>query len=290
MILKHTITSQRSYNNTWTIAADTGIPNGVIVDIGITLDRPASVGIGYIASDADTLTINLVSNDYQAGHTTLIASVSTDITGVPVHMNCISGCSASVVIGYIPENMRLIFKDPVIISESCIAVMRNNTAISNNKLRVLKRNNRFTDYTIDGKFIVISDENLELNNSNGVCEISLSGMGKALLLPPSDRPNVPDYVLKSINSIQPASDGVIYIQMSPLTITGSSGASALLFTVEGFENDDIIRDSLSVRNSESVDCGALNIMTDSEGTYTPFALPGYNTDGSGFIVDELYDK
>ena len=92
--------SQRSFNNSWLLHDHADIPSGVIVDISVVTPIEGDVYVAKLTADGEHLAISLKQGDRE------IAYMRTNTTGNPVLMDSdVPGVWASVVLGYIPENL-----------------------------------------------------------------------------------------------------------------------------------------------------------------------------------------
>lgn len=207
MILKQTQVSQRTLTDSWRDPGSvSGIPVGVILDISVNTPgpllsgvTPCRVGISSMSSDGSSITCTLVRL-LPGGKTEHISTVTTSDTAYPVAFDCPEGYSASVLFGYVPEELSFTSTDPILISNTCVTALYNY--IDRPRYELVVSDGTGDPYQLDGRYVVKVDKTLAANvDDNQTLKLSLSDYGISKIMSYTVSDNTDKYILKSINNI-----------------------------------------------------------------------------------------
>ena len=95
-ILTTTI-QQKSFDTSWALGP-CDVPAGIITDLQVTCNRYTSVSLFIRPGDS----LNSVFIELTAENGESLASGTVTTCGVPVSLNAATGCTANVLLGYIP--------------------------------------------------------------------------------------------------------------------------------------------------------------------------------------------
>lgn len=284
MILKQTQVSQRTLTDSWREPGSvSGIPVGVILDISVNTPDPCRVGISSILADGRSITCTLVRL-LTDGKTEHIATVTTSDTAYPVSFDCPEGYSASVLFGYVPEELSFTSENPVLISNTCVTALSNYIDIPRYELVVDGGQVTGNTYQLDGKYVVKVDKTLTASiDTDQTLELALSDYGISKVMSRTESDSTDKYILKSINNIAGTSIIVsILVNGSPVNVDrpGSSDAGNYVIL-------DCVSTALTAKDT-------IAAILDSEGTKgstenRPLLAADDLPNPVGYELNTLYD-
>ena len=232
-MIRNTIHTQRSFDNSWTTDTNHGVPSGVIVDLQVTLPKRCEVTLNSLRGDGR-------GGVYAALYTRegRIAYLHTTATGIPESMNCVPGVTAHILIGYIPRENKEFVDTSVHINPALVHDYDvNDVSTGKTKLTVIS-----DGYTVFNETL---DRNITLRTEGAVLRYALSD-GTAIVQATADtgsdlfsRNETLDVspvigAIRSINHIYPDANGVITITIDAdgLSMAGNNRCVSLKATDE----------------------------------------------------------
>lgn len=221
MILSNTNKSTNSAMWAAPYESTVNIPNELILDMQVT--SPRYVDVYLTSCKIGSGTVNLILRD---GTNSLIGTISTSTTGIPVSFNCEDGYTANVLLGDIP-NFREgdIITNRIRINPVLISVYGQNTSESSQTLRIVQDGVVLRDEVMTSDILLRLGDDLNGDFTAGELSISLLNPGYiAQAAESSTQRNI-----RSINGISANSLQLDIIVNKP----NDAGEGELVVTAEG---------------------------------------------------------
>ena len=226
-MIKNTIYTQRSIDNSWTTDTDHGIPSGVIVDLQITMPfENNDVVLASCRMDSNRqLTVIFRCGEQRIAWVT----ASESDTGVPISMDCTENVTAHILLGALPYTEAEYVKSPVTINPGLVHYYdKASTPVTNTKLTVVSAGEEIFDEELSSD-MVIGLETTDLYytvDADGGLTIKTDWSGPQLLGITREDDLVPvNPWIRSINHIFPDKDGNITIELSAEGLSAEATAT-----------------------------------------------------------------
>lgn len=248
-----------SFTNEWQDIDNGDFPSGVILDVSITTPRKGSVHITRLSTDGKSVSLELSQNGE------LIAWGNISDCVVPSLLNCSTGVYASVLLGYIPDN--LTFAGDCKISPQRVTYYTPTNNIQAKRL-ILTQGDTTEQFDLTSDLSVVLGAGLRGSASDGVLTVSVTDK---IILDSTEKltstlPN--DRIITTINGASVLEgEGAVALNIS---------YRGTLIPVSQYSSGIVILDTSVVPACSSVD-----IIDSYIGPDTPH-------DGYTFVLDEAY--
>ena len=271
-MIKNTIYTQRSIDNSWTIDTNHGIPSGVIVDLQITMP--------YTDTDVMLTSCRMDSNRqlsmvFQCGEQRIAwITASEQDAGVPMSMECAEGITAHILLGALPSSEAEYVKSPVTVNPGLVHYYdKDAIPATNTKLTVIADGNQTFNEELS------SDITVRLGTTDLYCIVDTSGeavistdwSGAQLLGITREDELIPvNPWIRSINHIFPDKDGSITVKLSAEGLSAAATATDNASCITLSATDD------------------LNKKLAPEDLLDKYLMPNEGRDYSYYPLDDIY--
>lgn len=226
-MIKSTIQTQRSLDNSWTTDTRHGIPSGIIVDMQITAAEGLStVTLNSLRGDGNGgLFVSLYANTGKVNER--IAHIHTSTVGMPLRMESVDGVTAHILLGYIPTENKEFVTRPVAIHNSLVHFYRpTDIEVDLTSLEIIVDGSTVFTEVLE-RDITLRVAGLDLTSSvqGGAATISTTEQYSADVYRQDVDSNVSPVIkpVRSINHVYPNAEGRLRIRLSAEGLSVSGG-------------------------------------------------------------------